>query len=163
MADKPVKVLFVCTGNICRSPMAEGVFRRHVADAGLEDRIAIDSAGTHDYHVGDAPDPRAQKIAAQRGYDITKLRGRQVIRRDLVEFDYVLVMDAANLRYLTRLCPPEHQHKVKLLMEFARGATAREVADPYDGGDREFEQALELMESASAGLLEDVRSRLEQA
>ena len=162
MSAQQVRVLFVCTGNICRSPIAEGVFRRHVSDAGLSDRIKVASAGTHDFHVGEAPDTRAQKTAANRGYDISKQRGRQVIRRDLVECDYVLAMDAINLRYLGRLCPAGHAHKLKLVMEFGGDPTAREVADPYEGSESDFERVLDLMESASAGLLEHIRIRLEQ-
>ena len=160
MIVEPVRVLFVCTGNICRSPMAEGVFRRQVDAAGLSDRIKVASAGTHDYHIGEPPDGRAQKTAAIRGYDISKFRGRQVIRRDLVECDYVLAMDATNLRYLERMCPAEHTHKLKLLLEFSPDATAREVADPYYGSDSDFERVLDLMESASAGLLEHIRGGL---
>jgi protein-tyrosine phosphatase len=160
---KTVRVLFICTGNICRSPMAEGIFQRQVDAAGLSDRIKVASAGTHDYHIGEAPDSRAQKTAAMRGYDISKFRGRQVIRRDLVESDYVLVMDAANLRYLGRMCPAEHAHKLKLFLEFSRDATEREVADPYYGSDNDFERVLDQMEAASAGLLEHIRARLEPA
>jgi protein-tyrosine phosphatase len=155
-----VKVLFVCTGNICRSPTAEGVFKRQVREAGLADRVLSDSAGTHDYHVGEAPDPRAQSAALRRGYDLSELCGRQVSRRDFSEFDYVLAMDEANLRQLKRLCPPEHAGKVKLLMEFARNAKVREVPDPYYGGARGFEEVLDMVEEASRGLLEQVRERI---
>jgi protein-tyrosine phosphatase len=159
--QKTIKVLFCCTGNICRSPMAEGVFKRHVAEAGLSDRIKADSAGTHDYHVGAAPDARAQKTAAKRGYDISKQHGRQIIRRDFSEYDYVLAMDAVNMRYLARLCPAEHAHKLKLLMEYARGATSREVPDPYYGSAVDFEWVLDLVESASEGLLDHIRTKLD--
>ena len=156
-----VRVLFVCTGNICRSPMAEGVFRRHVTDAGLADQITVRSAGTHDYHVGDAPDARAQKTAAGRGYDISKQRARQVIRRDFAEYDYVLAMDEANRKYLARMCPPENAHKLKLFMEFAGdAAAAREVPDPYNGASSDFEHALDLVEAASTGLLAHIREQL---
>ena len=157
----PIRVLFVCTGNICRSPSAEGVFKQRVAAAGLADRITAASAGTHDYHIGDMPDPRAQEAAARRGYDISKLRGRLVIRRDFTEFDYVLAMDQLNMKLLARLCPPEHRHKLKLLMEFADGATTREVPDPYYGSTEDFEQVLDLLEAASEGLLAHVRGQLE--
>ena len=118
-----IKVLFVCTGNICRSPTAEAMLLQRAAAAGLADRIKVDSAGTHDYHVGDPPDPRAQEAAARRGYDLSRLRGRQVVRRDFVEFDYVLAMDRANLKALAPLCPAEHAPKLRLFMEFARGST----------------------------------------
>jgi low molecular weight protein-tyrosine phosphatase len=156
-----IKVLFVCTGNICRSPTAEAVLLQRVAAAGLADRIKVDSAGTHDFHVGDAPDPRAQETAARRGYDLSKLRGRQVIRRDFVEFDYVLAMDHANVRALALLCPAEHAQKLRLIMEFARGSTEREVPDPYNGGSQDFDWVLDLLEAAMDGLLEHLRAQLE--
>jgi len=140
--------------------MAEGVFRRHVADAGLAEQITVKSAGTHDYHIGDAPDARAQKTAADRGYDISKQRARQVIRRDFAEFDYVLAMDEVNRKYLARLCPPENAHKLKLFMEFAGHAAAREVPDPYHGASSDFEYALDLVEAASTGLLAHIREQL---
>ena len=155
-------MLFVCTGNICRSPSAEGVFRHQVVAAGLADWITADSAGTHDYHVGDNPDPRAQQAAAQRGYDISRLHGRQVIGRDFLEFDYVLAMDKQNMKLLARLCPREQKHKLKLFMEFARGATVREVPDPYYGSSRDFESVLDLLEDASAGLLDHIRGQLDR-
>ena len=156
-----IRVLFVCTGNICRSPSAEGVFKHQVAAAGLADRITADSAGTHDFHVGDAPDERAQQAALKRGYDISKLHGRQVIRRDFLEFDYVLAMDQLNMKLLVRLCPPEQRHKLKLFMEFAPEAATLEVPDPYSGSAEDFEQVLDLLEAASEGLLAHVRDRLE--
>ncbi len=160
MAD-PIRVLFVCTGNICRSPTAEAVLTQRVAAAGLADRIKVDSAGTHDFHVGDAPDPRAQETAARRGYDLSKQRGRQVIRRDFVEFDYVLAMDQTNVRALAPLCPAEHAGKLRLIMEFARGSTEREVPDPYNGGSQDFDWVLDLLEAATDGLLEHLRAQLE--
>lgn len=150
---RQVKILFVCTGNICRSPTAEGVFRHYVAQAGLADRIAADSAGTHDYHIGEPPDARAQRIAGKRGYDLSGLRGRQVSKMDFSEFDYVLAMDEHNLQLLKRLCPPEHAHKLKLFLEFALGAELREVPDPYYGGVDGFERVLDMIEQAAQGLL----------
>jgi protein-tyrosine phosphatase len=155
-----VRVLFVCMGNLCRSPMAEGVFRHHVKRAGLDARIAIDSAGTHDYHVGDPPDPRAQRAAGRRGYDLSAQRGRQVSRADFNEFDYLLAMDEMNLRVLRRLRPPEHAHKLRLFMEFSVSDAPREVPDPYYGGDQGFEDVLDLVEEAARGLLEHLRSQL---
>ena len=144
-------------GNICRSPMAEGAFKHYVAQAGLADRITSDSAGTHDYHVGDPPDERAQRSAGKRGYDLSGLRGRQVNPRDFSEFDYVLAMDRHNLRVLERLCPPEHAHKLKLFLEFGpefdTGAGPREVPDPYYGGADGFERVLDMVEQAAQGLL----------
>ena len=159
--QKVIRVLFVCTGNICRSPTAEGLFLHHVAEAGLSDRIKVDSAGTHDYHVGDAPDPRAQEAANRRGYDLSKLRGRQVIRRDFLEFDYVLAMDQHNLKALAPICPPEQAHKLKLFMEFAAGAEDLEVPDPYGGSEEDFECVLNLLEAAAEGLLAHLREELE--
>ena len=155
-----IRILFVCMGNLCRSPMAEGVFKHYVAQAGLAEMIASDSAGTHDYHVGDPPDARAQQAARRRGYDLSGLRGRQVSRGDFGEFDYLLAMDEANLRVLQRLCPSQHAHKLKLLMEFSTGPAPREVPDPYYGEDQGFERVLDLVEQAAQGLLDHVRQRL---
>ena len=155
-----IKVLFVCMGNLCRSPMAEGVFKHYVAQAGLAEKIASDSAGTHDYHVGDPPDPRAQAAARRRGYDLSGLRGRQVGRGDFGEFDYVLAMDEMNLRLLGQVCPPEHAHKLKLLMEFGADPSIREVPDPYYGGTQGFERVLDLVEQGTRGLLRHLRDRM---
>jgi protein-tyrosine phosphatase len=159
MMTEQVKVLFVCMGNICRSPTAEGVFKRFVAEAGLAGHILSDSAGTHDYHIGEPPDPRTQRAAAKRGYDLAALRGRQVARRDFDEFDYVLAMDETNLRLLERLCPPTHAHKLKLFLDFSGDPVRREVPDPYYGGAQGFEQVLDLVEQASRGLLEHLHQR----
>lgn len=160
MSEKRVKVLFVCMGNICRSPMAEGVFKHHVKQTGLDGCIAADSAGTHDYHVGEPPDPRAQRAASRRGYELSTLRGRQVSRGDFGEFDYLLAMDETNLRALERLCPSQHAHKLKLLMEFSTSQALREVPDPYYGGEQGFERVLDMVEQATAGLLDHLRRRL---
>ncbi|HZN23135.1 MAG TPA: low molecular weight protein-tyrosine-phosphatase [Burkholderiales bacterium] len=158
--SQPVKVLFVCLGNICRSPTAEGVFRQHLREAGLEDRVEVDSAGTGDYHIGEPPDERARETAARRGYDLAALRARQVSREDFAKFDYILAMDIENLRSLKRFCPPEHGHKVMLFTEFcSKGACV--VPDPYGGGPEGFERVLDLVEDASQGLLEHVREKLE--
>ena len=147
-----ISVLFVCTGNICRSPTAEGVFRHCVEKAGVVARITSDSAGTHDYHVGEPPDPRTQAAARRRGYELGALRARRVRREDFEVFDYVLAMDEANLRQLERLCPREHAHKLKLFLDFA-GGMPREVPDPYYGGPDGFERVLDLVEKAAQGLL----------
>jgi protein-tyrosine phosphatase len=155
-----IKVLFVCTGNICRSPTAEGVFRHVIAEAGLADRISCESAGTHDYHVGEAPDPRTQRAAEKRGYDLCELRARQVIRRDFDAFDYVLAMDEGHLRLLERLCPPQHAHKLKLFLEFGPDPKLRDVPDPYYGGAQGFERVLDLVEQAAQGLLDHLKSRI---
>ena len=154
------RVLFVCTGNICRSPMAEGAFRHHVRLAGLAERIDCDSAGTHDYHVGEPPDSRAQFAASRRGYDLSSQRARQVRRTDFSEFDYVLAMDEMNLRLLERRCPSQHAHKLKLFMEFSTGPTLREVPDPYYGGQQGFEHVLDMVEQAAQELLDHLRRRL---
>ncbi len=147
-------------GNICRSPTAEGVFKGLVEKAGLAGRITSDSAGTGDYHIGEAPDPRAQSAALTRGYDLSPLCARQVSPRDFSEFDYVLAMDEVNLRQLRRLCPPEHAGKVKLFMDFAGEGAAREVPDPYYGGSQGFERVLDMVEQASRGLLEHLRQKI---
>jgi protein-tyrosine phosphatase len=155
------RVLFVCTGNICRSPTAEGVFRKLVADAGLADRIASDSAGTHGYHVGEPPDVRTQAAARRRGYDLSGLRARKVAREDFHRFDLLLAMDREHHDILGRLAPPAVGHKVQLMMGFARGAAHVEVPDPYYGGPEAFELVLDLLEDAAAGLLERLRLELD--
>lgn len=152
MKDK-VSVVFVCMGNICRSPTAEAVFRRYVENAGLAGDILIDSAGTHDYHIGEAPDLRARQAAQQRGYDMSGLRGRQVEEGDFHRFDYVLVMDKANLAILQRLAPPAGKAQLQLFLEYARHHAEREVPDPYYGGADGFERVLDMVEDAAEGLL----------
>lgn len=152
-----VKVLFVCMGNICRSPTAEAVFRHYVESAGLSDVILIDSAGTHDYHIGHAPDLRSQQAASQRGYDMSVLRGRQVEKPDFEKFDYVLAMDRANLSILQYLAPRGCEKRVGLFLEFARHHAEREVPDPYYGGAQGFERVLDMVEDAAQGLLQHIR------
>ena len=154
-----VKVLFVCMGNICRSPTAEAVFRHYVEKEGLTERIHIDSAGTHDYHIGDAPDARTQRAARQRGYDMSQLRGRQVMAADFKRFDYVLAMDEANLSILQRLRPHDASGHLGLFLEFARRHPEREVPDPYYGGADGFERVLDMVEDAADGLLHSIRAR----
>lgn len=151
------RVLFVCMGNICRSPTAEGVFRHLVAAQGRSGQIIIDSAGTHDYHVGAAPDVRAQAAAARRGYDLSDLRARQVTRGDFTTFDHVLAMDAANHRLLQQLCPAECRDRLRLVLDFATGTALREVPDPYYGGAQGFEAVLDLVENAAHGLLRHIK------
>lgn len=155
-----IKVLFICMGNICRSPTAEGVFRDKVKQAGLEMEIQIDSAGTHDYHIGKPPDARAQEAAHKRGYDLADLRGRQVCRRDFEEFDYVLAMDADNLAMLLKDCPPHQRHKVRRLLSFSRRYPNLDVPDPYYGRHAGFNQVLDMIEDAADGLLAEIESKV---
>ena len=152
------RVLFVCMGNICRSPTAEGVFRKLLAERAPELDVDIDSAGTHGYHDGAPPDPRACRAAERRGIDLKPLRARRVTDRDFEEFELVLAMDEQNLESLLEICPPEHRHRVRLLLEFAPHLERREVPDPYYGGSTGFEHVLDLVEEAAAGLLEHLRS-----
>jgi protein-tyrosine phosphatase len=155
MSDhKKVSVLFVCMGNICRSPTAQGVFRNLVKEAGLEEFIEIDSSGTHAYHVGKEPDSRAQETALRRGLDLGDLRARQIEQEDFARFDYILAMDEDNHYSLSLICPMEHQGKLHLFMEFAPHWGEREVPDPYYGGATGFERVFDMVEEASQGLLD---------
>lgn len=154
-----VKVLFVCLGNICRSPTAHGVFLHLVEREGLADRIQVDSAGTHAYHVNDPPDPRAQAAAAKRGVDLSGLRARKALQDDFHEFDYVLAMDRSNLDHLSALCPPGAEDKLRLFLSFAPELGEDEVPDPYYGGTAGFERVLDMIESAAQQLLADIRRR----
>lgn len=154
-----VSVLFVCMGNICRSPTAEGVFRHVVTRSGMAERITIDSAGTHAYHVGEPPDRRAQQAALRRGIDISAQRARKVMLEDFDRFNYVLSMDEENLKHLLTLSEPTHRDKVRLLMEFAPDFGEREVPDPYYGGAAGFERVLDMVEVASEALLAHIRER----
>ena len=153
-------VLMVCMGNICRSPTAEGVFRHLVREAGLADRIRIDSAGTHGYHVGSPPDERSAHHASLRGYDLSALRARQVAAPDFERFDLILAMDRENLALLEEECPPAQRHKLRRLMEFAPEGLGDVVADPYYGGKQGFETVLDHIEAACEGLLEYIRQNL---
>ena len=148
-----MKVLFVCTGNICRSPTAAGVFAHFVRQAGLQDAIQVESAGTHDYHAGSAPDERAQAHALRRGYDLSALRARQVRKRDFEEFDLIVAMDRGHLQILRDNCPPEHQAKLRQLIK------GRDVPDPYYGGAEGFERVLDLLEAACLALLSELREK----
>jgi protein-tyrosine phosphatase len=155
--EQKVRVLFVCMGNICRSPTAEAVFRRAVDQAGLKELIECDSAGTHGYHIGEPPDHRTQQAASQRGYDMSNLRGRKVGNQDFARFDYVLAMDRRNLALLNELCPAEHADKLGLFCDFHENYAGREVPDPYYGGPRGFEQVLDMIEAVSASLVVQLR------
>ncbi|MDQ5768919.1 low molecular weight protein-tyrosine-phosphatase [Thiothrix subterranea] len=154
---KQVKVLFVCMGNICRSPTAQGVFERLVQSQGLADRILIDSAGTHAYHIGNPPDKRSQAAAKNRGLDLSGQRARKVTLEDIEEFDYVLAMDRTNLEDLKDLLAVSQQERVRLFMTFAEHWNVDEVPDPYYGGERGFERVLDMVEDAAAGLLDHIR------
>lgn len=154
------KVLFVCMGNICRSPTAHGVFRDLVKKAGLTQRIEIDSAGTHAYHVGKPPDRRACETALKRGVDLSDLRARCAQPEDFREFDYVIAMDQDNVEHLAAICPAGMEQKLRLFMEFAPASGVREVPDPYYGGQHGFDQVFDLVESASQGLLDDLSGQL---
>lgn len=150
------KVLFVCMGNICRSPMAEGMFRRAVREAGLEQHVETDSAGTHAYHVGDTPDLRAQEAVRRRGADISKLRGRKVADSDFDAFDYILVMDGDNYSKLIARAPAQHHDKIRRLLSFSRKYPNLDVMDPYYGGPQGFEDNLDMIEDAVQGLIKEI-------
>jgi protein-tyrosine phosphatase len=151
-----VKVLFVCLGNICRSPTAEGVFRRALERAGWQDRVVVDSCGVGRWHLGNAPDPRAQAAAEQRGIDISGLRARQLQAQDFTEFDYVLGMDRDNLRAMLAMKPTHANAHVGLFLDFADLAES-EVPDPYYGGDEGFERVFNLLETAAEGLVAHIQ------
>jgi protein-tyrosine phosphatase len=144
-----MKVLFVCTGNICRSPTAEGVLKEMARKHGVE--LHVESRGTHDYHVGEPPDVRAQEHARRRGYDLSAQRARHLSQRDFEDFDLVLAMDHGHLRILQRICPPQHAGKVRLFVQES------EVPDPYYGGPEGFEKVLDMVETACRSLLSEMR------
>jgi len=154
-----VKILFVCMGNICRSPTAHGVFRNLVREAGIEPLIEIDSAGTHGYHIGEPPDKRARQTALARGVDIGDLRARRAEPEDFDYYDLVLAMDQDNYHSLSRICPRGLERKLVLLMDFAPSLRRREVPDPYYGGPQGFDQVFDMVEAAAQGLLEDITRR----
>ena len=156
-----MRILFVCMGNICRSPTAEGVFRRLVQERAPHLALEIDSAGTHDYHVGEPPDSRAVAAAARRGIDLRGLRARQVSDEDFERFDLIVAMDRLNHSMLVERAPQEFHERIRLFMEFAAGDDREDVPDPYYGGPLGFEQVLDLAEEAAAGLLDEVLNRVE--
>lgn len=154
-----MKVLFVCLGNICRSPTAEGVFRHYVEQAGLSDKITIDSAGTAEWHIGKAPEPRTVAAAAKRGYDLSPLRGRQAQAEDFAKFDLILAMDKSNLSNLQAIQPADA--KAELALYLPRfGISPDEVPDPYYGGEDGFELVLDMLEQASEVLLDEIKAKL---
>jgi protein-tyrosine phosphatase len=150
---KKSSILFVCMGNICRSPTAEGVFRRRAVAAGLAEMVYVDSAGTHGYHIGEPPDARSQKFAARRGYGLSKQRARQVTAIDFARFDYLLAMDRDNLALLEEACPPQYRHRLGLFMRFAKNRDSEVVPDPYYGAGAGFDLVLDYIEDASDGLI----------
>lgn len=154
-----VKVLFVCLGNICRSPTADGIFRKLVADASLHEHIVVDSAGTGGWHIGKAPDSRTIAAAHKRGYDLSVLRARQVSAADFIEFDYVLAMDKNNLLDLQRLKPSTYKGHLGLFLAFGEQNQHREVPDPYYGEGDAFELVLDLVEDSAQGLLNHIRKQ----
>ena len=152
-----VRVLFVCLGNICRSPTAEGALRKLIEESELSQLIEVDSAGTHAYHIDEPPDARARQAAARRGIDISSLRGRRATARDIDEFDYVLAMDEENYHNLIRM--QGERENIRMFLEFSRNFDDREVPDPYYGGSGGFERVLDMIEDACEGLLADIKSR----
>jgi protein-tyrosine phosphatase len=152
------RVLFVCMGNICRSPTAEGVFRKLLAERAPELDVQVDSAGTHAYHIGHPPDLRAQRAAALRGVDLSTQRARRVTEQDFEHFELLLAMDELNRAALLEICPVEYRGRVRLLLEFAPQVGRLEVPDPYYGASNGFEQVLDLVEEAAVGVLEHLRS-----
>jgi protein-tyrosine phosphatase len=154
-----MRILFVCMGNICRSPTAEGVFRRLVAERAPDVEIEVDSAGTHDYHVGDPPDPRSIAAAARRGVDLRQLRARLIRDDDFERFDLIIAMDRLNREALLDRSPAPFRERIRLFMEFAGDREVEDVPDPYYGGAPGFERVLDLAEEAAAGLLDEVLER----
>jgi protein-tyrosine phosphatase len=151
-----IKVLFVCMGNICRSPTAEGVFNKYIKDMGTTDRFNIDSAGTHAYHVGEQSDPRSRQTAQSRGVDLSKIRARKVAPSDFEQFDHILAMDSSNLNILIDSCPEQYQHKIALFLDYAPEQSETDVPDPYYGGANGFDHVFDLVEDASAGFYKHI-------
>lgn len=154
-----VRVLFVCLGNICRSPTAEVIVRERLARAGLDRAVEVDSAGTGSWHIGKAPDARAQRAGAERGYSMAGLRARQVAPDDFHQFDYVLAMDEANLADLDIMQPDDARAELRLFLDFLPQGGVRDVPDPYYGGEQGFAHVLDLVEGAADGLIEHLRDR----
>ncbi len=153
-----IKICFVCMGNICRSPTAQGVFEKLIEDEGLATHFSVDSAGTHAYHVGEPPDRRAQEAAKRRGIDLSPQRARRVVVEDFDEFDYIVAMDVDNQSALKALAPKAHQGKISLFMTHEESYEQNHVPDPYYGGINGFEMVLDMIESASQGLLAKIKA-----
>ena len=156
MNEVNFKILFVCMGNICRSPTAEAVFFKRLADQDLLHQVQIDSAGTHNFHPDAPPDERSQMHALKRGYDLSNLRARPVVESDFEQFDLLLTMDWDNRALLEQRCPPHLQHKIRGFAEFLKTSEATVIPDPYYGDEKNFEHVLDLVEEASEGLMEFV-------
>jgi len=154
-----MRILLVCMGNICRSPSAEGVVRNLIDTNKLGGKVYVDSAGTHAYHAGEPPDPRAQRAALRRGIDLSGLRARRIVPEDFEEFDLILAMDRDNLQDLYSVCPEQHRHKIDLFMRYAHRFDAEEVPDPYYGAEKGFDVVLDMVEDAAQGLLRTLRPR----
>ncbi len=156
--ERQVKVLFVCTGNICRSPTAEAVLRARAARRGLGDRILAASAGTHGYHIGEAPDPRTRAAASRRGYAMTGMLARRVTRADFAAFDLIVAMDSGHFAALERMAPAQHRGKLRRFMDFAPAPGASDVQDPYYGGAQGFEHVLDVIEAGIEALIDGLES-----
>ncbi len=155
-----IRVLFVCMGNICRSPMAQGVLEQRLNDEQLEDRVQVDSAGTHHYHTGEPPDRRGVAAARRRGVEIGAQRARSVRDDDFMEFDLILAMDSDNEQKLRAICPPYYADRVKLIMDFAPDLRERDIPDPYYVGGKGFEKVLDMLELCMEELMDELRDRL---
>ncbi len=156
-----MRILFVCLGNICRSPTAEIIFQSIAEKRGLDHLIEVDSAGTSDYHVYSPADDRAQRSAKRRGYDLSSCRGRQVNYQDLIDFDMLIAMDRSNADDLSRIADPQQEKKIRLFLEFAPSASFMDVPDPYYGGNSGFDRVIDLIEEASYGLLDHIEALLD--
>ena len=161
MNEADFKILFVCMGNICRSPTAEAVFSKSLADHALLHRVKVDSAGTHNFHPDAPPDPRSQMHARKRGYEMSHLRARSVLDSDFEAFDLLLTMDWDNRALLEERCPAQHRHKIRGFAEFLQTTPASVIPDPYYGGDQGFEQVLDLIEEASQGLMHFIQHKVQ--
>ena len=159
MSKDKISILFVCLGNICRSPTAEGIFRHMLSEMNISDNFELDSAGTHAYHVGAAPDSRAQATAVAHGVDLSDLKGRKVEVSDFDKFDFVLAMDKDNYSNLKEMCPPERYQNLSLFLDFAKELDIDEVPDPYYGGTGGFDKVFDMLEQASLGLIEYIKNK----
>jgi protein-tyrosine phosphatase len=156
---KYFNVLFVCTGNICRSPTADGVLRHMVKELGWQHQVQVDSAGTHDYHVGEPADYRSQKHAVRRGYDMSALRARLVVAEDFEHFDLILAMDTGHMEILRDQCPETHKTKLHYFTEFCSASVGQDVPDPYYGNSADFEQVLDMVVDGCSGIVQHIRAR----